>query len=406
MDDNALLWAALTIFNLLVMAFFSMTEFACVSFNRMRLQYYVSQGNRRAVWLEDLLKKPARLFGTTLIGVNVAMMLGSECSRRMYGAMGLSPDLAPLTEVLLVIIVGDLAPMFAARRHPEGVGMMGIPVVYLSAQVMTPLLVWVDYLLKGLTWLSGRPPRPLNEYFVSREELQKTLEEHEAGTVSHHVSDIVSHLFSLRDKPSSEVMTPLTPLVPLNTTVAHLREILKSAPLQNTPLVYQRTPSNIIGILLPRDLLTVPDNHTVQDHCRAPWFITQDSKLSNVLAQFRQNKMNVAVVLNLKGDAVGVVTLNGILQEIFGDAALERPIHLQDKVVERTLQGDMDVHVFEGEFGVSLQPTDADTLSGFLAERLGHIPEPGETVTVGSLALTVEQTSLLGAKMVSVREVV
>lgn len=404
MDDNVWLWLGLTLFFLIIMAFYSMTEFACVSFNRMRLQYFVSQGNRKARWLEDLLKKPARLFGTTLIGVNIAMMLGSECSRRMYSAMGLPPDLAPLTEVVLVIIIGDLAPMFAARRHPEAIGMMGIPVVYLSAQIMKPLLVCVDYLLKGMTFLSGKQQRPLNEYFVSREELQKTLEEHEGGTVSRHFSDIVSHIFDLRDKRAGEIMTSLSPLVPSHTTLAHLREIFKNTPLQSIPVVYHGTPSNVIGTLLPRDVLSAPENHVVQEHCRAPWFITEDSKVSAVLAQFRENHMSIAVVLNKNGDAVGVVTLNAILQEIFGEAAPKTPSPKKEKIVERTAHGDMDVHVFEGEFGVSLQPTDADTLSEFMTERLGHIPEPGETVVVGPLTLTVEQTSLLGAKTIGIRE--
>jgi len=104
-----------------------MVEMACVSFNKVRLHYYVNQGNRRAIWLNYLLQHPFRLFGTTLIGVNVAMVVGSECSREFHSALGLSPDLAPLSQVIIVVIFAELAPMFAARHYAEHVAMLGAP---------------------------------------------------------------------------------------------------------------------------------------------------------------------------------------------------------------------------------------------------------------------------------------
>ena len=98
-----------------------MIEMACVSFNKVRLEYYVSKGKKRALWLSFLLHHPAYLFGTTLIGVNVALIIGSECARRFYAALGLNPDLAALTQILLVLIFAEISPMFAGRRYAEHV---------------------------------------------------------------------------------------------------------------------------------------------------------------------------------------------------------------------------------------------------------------------------------------------
>ena len=89
----------LTISCLIIQGFFAMLEMACVSFNKVRLQYYVSKGQKRAIWLSYLLNHPALLFGTTLIMVNAALLIGSECSRKFYDSLGLSPDWAPLTQV-------------------------------------------------------------------------------------------------------------------------------------------------------------------------------------------------------------------------------------------------------------------------------------------------------------------
>src|SRR5580658_9565833 len=110
---------------LIVQGFFAMIEMACVSFNKVRLQYYVSKGKKRALWLSFLLHHPAYLFGTTLIGVNTALVIGSEYSRRFYDAMGLSPDLAPLSQIVIVLIFAEISPMFAGRRYAEHVAMLG-----------------------------------------------------------------------------------------------------------------------------------------------------------------------------------------------------------------------------------------------------------------------------------------
>ena len=104
---------------LFVQGFYAMLEMACVSFNKVRLQYYVSKNNRRAKWLTHLLNHPAQLFGTTLIGVNAAMQLGSEFSRQFYIALGVSPDYAPLSQVFIVLIFAEIAPYLPEGAMPS-----------------------------------------------------------------------------------------------------------------------------------------------------------------------------------------------------------------------------------------------------------------------------------------------
>ena len=107
-------WLLLNFLSIVVLAFFSMSEMACVSFNKIRLQYYFSKGNTRAIWLNHLLHNPSRLFGTTLIMVSLAMVIGSECAREFHSSIGLDPDLAPLTQVILVVIFGE-RPLFSRQ---------------------------------------------------------------------------------------------------------------------------------------------------------------------------------------------------------------------------------------------------------------------------------------------------
>src|SRR5271168_1923794 len=119
--NSPLFWLSLTILCIAVQGVYSMLELASVSFNRVRLEYYVAKKIKRAMWLHYLLQKPSRLFGTVMLGVNVALQIGSQTSREFYSSVGLDPDLAPLTQVFLVVILAELTPLFAARRYPESV---------------------------------------------------------------------------------------------------------------------------------------------------------------------------------------------------------------------------------------------------------------------------------------------
>ena len=151
MSTVAILWALLTLFCIMTEGFYSSLEMALVSFNKVRLQYYIGKGNQRAKWINWLLHHPSRLFGTTLLGVNIAMQLGSECSRRLYTAMDLQADLAPLTQVFLVLIFAELAPIFAARRYSEHMSLLGVPLIYISARVMAPV-IWAALCRWPLRW--------------------------------------------------------------------------------------------------------------------------------------------------------------------------------------------------------------------------------------------------------------
>ena len=308
---NPLLWLAITLFCVAVQGFYSMLEMAAVSFNRVRLEYYVSKGMKRAIWLQYLLQKPSRLFGTIMLGVNIALQVGSQSSREFYRALNLNPDLAPLTQIFLVVILAELAPLFAARRFSEHVIMLGIPVVYATHRIFAPVIWVLSQVTRFVHFLFGRKEEAL-DHFLTRDELQKVLESHDE---EHEFNSIVSNIFALKTKTAAQVMTPLTQIETFRaqTTVGELRKkILHSA--QRFVSLYHKTGANIIAVAIPRDLVRLSDTRQIREHARPPWFITSTTKLMPILGQFRRNKQTVAVVLDPNGAAVGMLTLDAILE--------------------------------------------------------------------------------------------
>lgn len=397
---------------LIVQGFYAMMEMACVSFNKVRLQYYISRGSRRVIWLNYLLNHPALLFGTTLIGVNLALIVGSESSRHFYDALGLSPDLAPISQLFLVLIFAEISPLFAGRRYAEHVVMLGIPILYATSILLRPIIWLLDLLCLAFNRLLKNQKGA--GLYLTREELQKVIEEQEvipAKPAQAEFDTIVGRIFSLKNKRARELMRPLpeVSMVPSICTIAEMRALLSSEYSPFLP-IYHKTPENIVAIAYPRDLLRFPENTRVREHARPPWFITENTSILQILKQFQRNNKSLAVVLNDAGLARGILTLDEIVDEIFGqvdswpsfDEIMPRMHHV---VLDRTFDGDMRIADFNAQFHVHLPDEGAETLNELVTAKLGHPPAKGESVRLDQFELTVEEASLLGAKEISIRTI-
>ncbi|MGD0665093.1 MAG: hemolysin family protein [Rhabdochlamydiaceae bacterium] len=388
-----------------IQGFFAMAEMACVSFNKVRLQYYISKGSRRAIWLSDLLHNPARLFGTALICINAAMLIGSEASRRLYESFNLNPDLAPLTQVFIVIIFAEIAPLFAGRRYAEHAAMIGVPVIYAVSFALRPLIWLFDGFCKIVHRIIGSSEKA--GLYLSREELQKVFEqkdEEEFNTIS-------AQIFTLRSMSAKDLMQPLSKIhmIPGIATVGEMRQMLLSNYAPFVP-IFNKNPESIIAIAYPRDLLRLPETKKVREHSRAPWFITEKDSIMTILRQFRRNNESVAVVLDEKGLARGILTLDEIIDEIFGltdtwmsfEEMVPRSHHV---VLDRTFPGDQKIAEFNQTYKVHLDPHGMETLEELMAHLLDHVPAVGESLRIDQFELTVEEASLLGPKSIAIRTI-
>lgn len=399
---NPAFWFFLTFFCIAVQGFFSMVEMAAVSFNRVRLEYYVSKNISRAIWLQKLLQKPSRLFGTIMLGVNVALQLGSQGSREFYRAIGLDPDFAPISQIFLVVIFAELAPLFAARRFPEHVVMLGIPVVYATSRIFAPIIWFLGKITQLVYKLFGKKEEEF-DVFITRDELQKVLESHEEES---EFNIVVENIFALKSKAATQVMTSLAniEMVPATATVSVLRDKISASEQRFIPL-FHRIRSNIVAIATVRDLVRLPDHKSIHEFARPPWFITSSTKLMPILAQFRRNKQSAAVVLDGNGAAIGMLTLDSILEEIFGEHPSTDSNSLISKlpVIHRTFSGNTKIADFNREFNTALNSYGVETLAQLMITLLNHPPEEGDAVIIDRFELTAEETTLLGIKTVTVK---
>jgi putative hemolysin len=389
-----------------------MMEMACVSFNKVRLQYYLSKKERGAAHLSYLLKHPALLFGTTLVSINAALLIGSECSRRFFESVGASLIWAPLTQAFLVLLFAEIAPIFAGRRYAEHAVMIGVTPLYFFALILRPFIWLIDLLCIFIHKLIGSSSS--GDFYLNREELQHIIEERKEKFLTKETDELnttLSSIFSLKNKTSKELMTALeeVKMLPSGATLGDMRLLLSSEYVPFVPL-FHKTRSHIVSIAYPRDFLRFPDTKKVKDHARSPWFVSESASILQIVKQFRKNNQSLAVVLSQNGSALGILTLDKIIDEIFGQedhwASFGESVPgFSFVALDRAFPGDTPLWEFKKQYQIDLRFKNAKTLAQVMEAALGHIPREGETVQIDQFELTVDEASLLGPKSIIVRTV-
>lgn len=391
-------WLCITLFWTAVLSFYSMQEMACISCNKLRLDFAVSQKKRWAIWLQQLLEKPQLLFSTTLIGVNVAMMISSESSRRLFEAWGIDPNLAPLAEIPLLVIFGELIPMFAARLYPDHASRLGIPLLYASAKLLAPISACISYFFRKK---EKKPHTP----FLSRDELQKLLEEHQAGYLGEDTTpenDFIANIFSLRKLQAFQLMQKLDQVICLSThtTVAELREMMKKTKQPFFP-VYHRSKQKIVGMLYVHELLNVSSNKRIDEYTQTAIFIPQDLSSLEIIHKLQEEGQHGAVVISAKGEARGIIFLEDLIDELFGSESKKETSDV--RYLEKTISADTSIQAFNTTYDTEIDPLGCKTFAELIEKVLGRHPHVQDTLFFEPFELIVKETSLFKAKTVQIR---
>ena len=406
MTSETVFWLISTLSWTLLMSFYSTQEMACISFNKLRLEYYVTEKKKWAIQLHNLLKHPTGLFCTTLLGVNLALMASSECARRLYESLGWNPNLAPLTQIPFVLIFGELVPMFAARVYSEHTAKLGMPLLSLSAKLLTPISNIVDLLFQQLNRLMGGRQMKEPTAFLSRDELQRMIEESElpkTASEAQHVNDIIANIFSIRNKQAFQLMERLVqiPCISTQTTIKDLRTIFQTTECTYIP-VYHRYKQKIIGIVRPQDVLEAQENKKIADFVQSVSFVSENTTGFELIKLLQRQNPSVGLVLNSTGIPVGIISIDTIFEELFSQEddknALSTPYH-----IEKSFPADTSIVDFNEAYGLRIDSQGCRTFAELIEHILGRAAAPHDALFIEPVEIIVKEISLFKAKTILIR---
>ena len=313
--------------------FFSGSEIALVSARRARLTHRAERGSRSAKKVLRLMREPQRLLSTTLMGTNLctvtATFAANELFARLWGKA--YAGLALLVIFPATLILGEVIPKTLYRMRATSIALIVIYPLHLFRFLFYPVASIASILARGLTYLltfSGGKRYP----YITKEELKLVISTEPPKDVTPDESRMVYHLLSLSATKAGQIMTPLSQvaMVREESSPREVVQLIHGSGFSRIP-VYKSKTSNLIGIVHAKDLIRAPASALQQENLspfiREGFEVSEKTKIDKLLKLLQARKMETTFVVNKKGEAVGVVTLEDILEEVVGEIADEFDHH-------------------------------------------------------------------------------
>jgi CBS domain containing-hemolysin-like protein len=383
--------------SLVVTALFSAAEMSFIAANRVRLRHMAEGGHRTAIRYLDAFRSPERLLSTAMMGVTIAHITASSVATwALIPLVGGSAALlvtAALTPVMLVL--GEIIPKAVARERATGLILLLFPVVEVLGRVLTPLTWGANALVGRALAVVGRRPTGARQ-FVSREELKLLLQmEPEEADVTVTEAEMIDKIFDLGETAVREVMVPLVDVAALPETAspADAVRLIQERGFSRIPVFTDRV-FNLVGVVTAMDLLRrgveAPDLRSL---IRPAFYVPETKRIDELLSEMQKNRVQLAVVVDEYGGAIGIVTVEDIVEQIVGEIRDEHD--RTPDTVERLPDGSYRVvgrasldEVNEA-LDWDLPKGDFETVAGLVLDTLHRIPQVGEVFRVGSYSFTV-----------------
>lgn len=396
-------------FLVLMSAYFSATETAFSSMNRTRIKTMAEKGNSKAALAYRLSEKYDKLISTILIGNNVvniaAASLGTVMFVRHYGDVGATISTVVVTVV--VLIFGEITPKSIAKDCPERFATFSAPLINVFIWILKPLnllfSLWKKFVAKLL--------KLENNSKMSQEELLMLVEEvQQEGSIDRSESELLKNAIEFTERDAEQILTHRVDLaaVPITATKEEIADMFRQTKFSRL-LVYEGNIDKIVGVLHQKDFYTGRGitEKKLASIITPAIFVMQNENINELLKKLQKEKSHIAVVLDEYGGTYGIVTMEDILEELVGEIWDEHDevSEFFKKTGENTYRVDasVDFEDFCEFFGIS-DETEMVSLSGWLSERLGKIPERGDYFEYGNLSVRILAVEGHRVEQISVKE--
>lgn len=383
---------------ILLSGFFSGSEIALFSTNRVKIRKLAEEGDRNARVLEELLSRPNRLLTAILVGNNLvnigAAAIATSLAIQFFGSKGVG--LATGVMTLLVLIFGEITPKGVATRNSERISLLVARPIATLVKLLYPIVKVLVFITKPIvTAFGGKSNIP----FVTEEEIKMLVEVGEKeGVIEKEEKEMIKGIFEFGETTAKEVMVPRIDMkcISADATIEDGIKLALETGHSRFP-VFEESVDNIIGILYTKDILRYLDKRKLKlrQIIRPAYYVPETKKLDELLEEMQEKKTQIAIVVDEYGGTAGLVTLEDIIEEIVGEIweeheVIERPIQKIDDTSAIVL-AKASIEDVNEELGINLPEEEFETIGGLIFNALGKIPTIGEAVEINGVSLIVEK---------------
>lgn len=379
--------AVLLVFSALFSA--SETAFTSLSIaNRKAIEELKTRASKRTIWL---VRKPDLLLTTILVGNNIVNIFASSLATTYVQARFGNPYITAGTLILTVVILifGEITPKQIALRYNVGIALaMSGPIRVISV-VLYPLIISFRFVSKGITRLVCGKAKSKQTSVESILQIVDVAEDE--GVVDSYEQDLVQRVLHFSEDTVKAIMTHRTEVfsLPKDMLLKEAYPLIVDSKYSRVP-VYDKDKENIVGILLVRHLMKASVEgrllKPVSSLMVKPLFVPESLHVNDMFEEFRETKLQIAIVLDEYGGLAGVVTMEDVVEQLFGEIYDEHETGAAERVEEThegtfTVQCDMSFQQFLDQFNIRYTPEEKlNTLAAFLLEEYGSIPKEGDVI--------------------------
>ena len=400
---------------LVLSAFYSGSETALVSVNKIRINQLVEEEDSKARIIHRLVESPDRMLALTLVGTNLANVLislfGLSLTKNVLPSLNKNLQ-EPITIVyitVLLLIFGEILPKTIFRVKADILALRFAYVLRLSDYILVPLIYFVQLVTKLLVAIVDRGTSAPNPD-AQREELRliATMGE-ESGNLHAEQRRMIHSLLNFQNRTVAQVMVPLVDIVAIEktTTCDDFLQIATDSGYSRIP-VYEGRVYDIIGIVNLLDVIyseNLPE--TIEPFIRTDIQVVPESKNINALLKEIQDTQHTMVfAVNEYGGTVGLVTVEDLVEEIVGEFADERDEADTIRIIAPDIMecdGKTEVDILEEHYGFSIPQGDYNTIAGYILDRTGEIPETGEELDFNDSVITILDADTRAIKKLRIR---
>ena len=391
-----------TLILLLVLSgFFSASETALTTVNRIRLINLRDGGDRRAKTVLRVLDDPDKMLSAILICNNIVNLYASSLATMLAADLWGSRAVGVATGILTlaVLVFGEISPKTAANYYSESISLRVAGIIWFLMWLLTPVIIIVNRLAHVvLTILHVDLNRKGDT--ITEDELRTMVEvSHQEGEIEEREKTMINNVFDFGDAVARDVMVPRVDMtfISVDADYDELMRVFREEKYTRFP-VYEATVDNVIGILNIKDIFLREDGEAfdIRKYLRKPLYTYEFKNISGLMLEMRRSDINIVIVLDEYGVTAGLITLEDMLEEIVGEIHDEYDADEENNVKkisdrEYLVEGSMSLDDLDDRLGLSLTSEDYGSIGGLMIDILGRLPREGETVTVDSVRLLAEK---------------
>ena len=373
-------------------AYFSSAETALTTVNQHAVRAIAEDGDKRAETVLKLIENPSQMLSSILVGnnlVNISVTsLSTTLAIEIFGNMGACIATGILT--VLVLIFGEITPKTYATIKNTKLALSYASSIYFITRLLTPVVFIINKLSTGLLILLHIDSKQSKQIMTERELRTIVDVSHEDGVIEDDEKDMLNNVFDFKDAIAKDIMIPRIDVsfVSIDSSYDEVMETFTEARFSRLP-VYEGSKDKVVGIVYLKDVYFYRTKHRdevfqLKDVLREPFFTYETQKVSSLLSQMREKSVSFSIVLDEYGITAGLITLEDIVEEIFGEI---RDEYDQDEMNSfqqlddgsYLVDASMKLDDLNDLIDTDITSEDYDSLGGYMIELLDHLPEEGET---------------------------